>query len=195
MLSEKFWVKYYHVYVWLKTGFGLLIIFIELLQLVITSKHYALIFLHTSQITIGHTMSSQSLKTFTSRFLVAASNGGRSPSSGFPNWSLNRTLIESKQGVNIQSNIINIFHITHARHRLRGCYHNRRDRLHINQLVTYFCQLFALRATYRCLGEIAFVHMMYSPCCLKFIWRKCCGFLHAAATTTALDILTLKLQL
>jgi hypothetical protein len=45
--------------------------------------------LHTSQITIGHSKPTQSVTVFTSRCLVAASNGGRSPSSRFPNgpWS------------------------------------------------------------------------------------------------------------
>jgi hypothetical protein len=49
------------------------------------SKHYAVILLHYSQVTIGHTMSSQSVTVFSSRCLVAASNGGHPPSSGFPN--------------------------------------------------------------------------------------------------------------
>jgi hypothetical protein len=43
----------------------------------------ALTVLHISQITIEHTRSSQSVKVFTSRCLVTAPNGGRSPSSGF----------------------------------------------------------------------------------------------------------------
>jgi hypothetical protein len=70
---------------WLQTGFGLVMRFIELLQLAATSMDYALTVLHTSQITIGHTRSSQSVTVFTSRCLVAASIGGGSPSSGFPN--------------------------------------------------------------------------------------------------------------
>jgi hypothetical protein len=65
--------------VWLVLGF------IELLQLVTTSKGYALTVLHTSQITIGHIRSSQSVTDFYCRCLVAASNGGRSLSSGHPN--------------------------------------------------------------------------------------------------------------
>jgi hypothetical protein len=52
---------------------------------VTTSNDYAVTVLHTSQITIGHTRSSQSVTVFTSRFLVAAFNDGRSPSSGFQN--------------------------------------------------------------------------------------------------------------
>jgi hypothetical protein len=45
---------------------------------------YVLTVLRTSEITIGHTRSSQSVTVFTSRYLVAISNGGRSPSSDFP---------------------------------------------------------------------------------------------------------------
>jgi hypothetical protein len=65
-------------------GFDLVIGFIDLIQFVTTSKNYTLTVLHTSQITIGHTRSSHSL-ILTSRYLVAASNDGRSPSSRFPN--------------------------------------------------------------------------------------------------------------
>jgi hypothetical protein len=63
--------------------------FIEPLQLITISKDHALTALHTSQITTGHTRSSQSVTVFTSRCLVAVSNSGRSPSSRFPNcpWS------------------------------------------------------------------------------------------------------------
>jgi hypothetical protein len=57
----------------------------EILRLVTTSNDYAFTVLHTSQITIGHARSSQSVTVFTSRCLVASSNGGRSPSSGLPN--------------------------------------------------------------------------------------------------------------
>jgi hypothetical protein len=53
-------------------GIGLVIRFIELLQLVTTSKDYAVTILHTSQITIGHTRSSHSATVFTSHCLVAA---------------------------------------------------------------------------------------------------------------------------
>jgi hypothetical protein len=67
-------------------GFGLVIGFIELLQLITASKDYALTVLHTSQITIGHTRSSQSITVFTSCFFVAAFSGGGSPFSGFPNY-------------------------------------------------------------------------------------------------------------
>jgi hypothetical protein len=55
-------------------GFGLVIGFIEPLQLVTTSKDYVLSILHTSQITIGHIRSSQLVTVFTSRCSVAASN-------------------------------------------------------------------------------------------------------------------------
>jgi hypothetical protein len=58
-------------------GFGLVIGFIELLQLVTASKDYALTVLHTSQTTIGHTWSSHSVTVFISRCLIAASNDGR----------------------------------------------------------------------------------------------------------------------
>jgi hypothetical protein len=64
-------------------GFGLEIGFIELTQLKITSKDYVLTVLHTSQITIGHNRSSQSITLCTSRCLIASSNSGRSPSFGF----------------------------------------------------------------------------------------------------------------
>jgi hypothetical protein len=64
----------------------LVIGFIELLQLVTTSKDYAPTVLQTSHITIGHTRSSQSVRIFTSRCLIAGSNVGCSPSSGFRNY-------------------------------------------------------------------------------------------------------------
>jgi hypothetical protein len=51
-------------------GFGSVIGFIESLQLVTASKDYALTVLHSSQITIGLTRSSQSVTVFTSRCLV-----------------------------------------------------------------------------------------------------------------------------
>jgi hypothetical protein len=63
----------------------LVIGFIEFLQLVTTSKDYGLTVLHTSQSTIRHTRSSQSVTVFTSRCSVTASNGGHIPSSQFPN--------------------------------------------------------------------------------------------------------------
>jgi hypothetical protein len=47
--------------------------FIELLQIVTTSKNYALTVLNTSETTIGHTRSCQSLTIFISRCLVVAS--------------------------------------------------------------------------------------------------------------------------
>jgi hypothetical protein len=64
----------------------LVIGFIGLLQLVTASKDYALIVIHTSQITTGHTTSSQSVIVFTSRCLVAACSGGYSPSYEFSNY-------------------------------------------------------------------------------------------------------------
>jgi hypothetical protein len=66
-------------------GFGLVIEFIVLLQLVTKSKNYALAVLHTSQITIGHARSSQSVSVFTSHCMMVASSGGHSPSSEFSN--------------------------------------------------------------------------------------------------------------
>jgi hypothetical protein len=53
----------------------------EHLQLVTTSKEYALTVPNSSQITVGHTGSSQSVRVFARRCLVAASKGGLSPSS------------------------------------------------------------------------------------------------------------------
>jgi hypothetical protein len=53
------------------------IAFSKLLQLVTTSKAYAFTHLHISEV-------AQSVTVSTSRCLVAASNDGRSPSSGFP---------------------------------------------------------------------------------------------------------------
>jgi hypothetical protein len=58
-------------------GFCLVIGFIELLQIVTTSKDYDVTVL---QITVGHIRFSQSVTDFTSRCLVATSNGGRSRS-------------------------------------------------------------------------------------------------------------------
>jgi hypothetical protein len=55
------------------------------LQLVSTSKDYALTVLYTSQIHMGHTRSSQSVTVFTRRCLVVAFNGRIPPSSVFPN--------------------------------------------------------------------------------------------------------------
>jgi hypothetical protein len=47
--------------------------FIEPLQLITTSKDFAFTVLHTTQITVGHTRSSQSVTLFTSCSFVAAS--------------------------------------------------------------------------------------------------------------------------
>jgi hypothetical protein len=66
-------------------GFWMVIGLIEFWQLVTTSKDYVLTVIHTSQITKGHTRSSQSVAVFTSRCLVGVSKGGSSPSLGFPN--------------------------------------------------------------------------------------------------------------
>jgi hypothetical protein len=57
---------------WLYTGFRLVIVFIELLQLVTTSKDYAVTVLHTTEVTKGHTTSSKSVTASSSRCL---SNG------------------------------------------------------------------------------------------------------------------------
>jgi hypothetical protein len=59
----------------------------EHLQHVTTSKEYALTILHTSQITVGHIRSSQSVTDFARRCLVAVYNGGLSSSAEFPNCS------------------------------------------------------------------------------------------------------------
>jgi hypothetical protein len=56
-------------------GYGLIIEFIEFVQLVATSKDYALAVLQASQITTGHARSSHSVTVFTS-LLAMASNGG-----------------------------------------------------------------------------------------------------------------------
>jgi hypothetical protein len=66
-------------------GFGSSIGFMEFLRFVTASKIYALTVLYISQITIGHTTTSKSVTFFTNSCLVAASNSGSSPSSGFPN--------------------------------------------------------------------------------------------------------------
>jgi hypothetical protein len=50
-------------------GFGSVTGFIELLQLVNTSKDYALTVLHISQITTGHTTSSQSVSLLYTQLL------------------------------------------------------------------------------------------------------------------------------
>jgi hypothetical protein len=56
-------------------GFGLIIGFIELFDTARDYRHF----------TITHTHTTVHSHVFTSRCLVAVSNGGRSPSSGFPN--------------------------------------------------------------------------------------------------------------
>jgi hypothetical protein len=69
------------------TVFGLVTRFIEHLytQLVSTSNYSAITDPHTLQFATARTKSSQSA-VFTSRCLVTTSNGGRSRSSGFPNY-------------------------------------------------------------------------------------------------------------
>jgi hypothetical protein len=58
---------------YLSIEFGLVIRFIELLQLIATVKGYAVTVLHTSQVTIGHSRSSQSFTLSISCCLVEAS--------------------------------------------------------------------------------------------------------------------------
>jgi hypothetical protein len=67
----------------LQTGFILVIGFIELLQAITTNTDYACTVLHTSEITIGHTTSSQSVSLHYP-LLGSGFNSRRSPSSGFP---------------------------------------------------------------------------------------------------------------
>jgi hypothetical protein len=83
--------------------------FSELLQLVPTSNDYAL--------TVLHTWSSQSVTVITNRCLVAASNGGRSPSPGFPNfprtsstsfWQQQFTRTETQQSSNLLTAVPNL---------------------------------------------------------------------------------------
>jgi hypothetical protein len=50
-----------------------------------TSKDYAVTVLHSSEITVGRNRSFHSVTVFTSRCLVAGSNGGHSSFFGFPN--------------------------------------------------------------------------------------------------------------
>jgi hypothetical protein len=83
-------------------GFGLVIRFIELLQTVTTSKACALTVLHTSQITIGYTGSSQSVIIFTSCCLVVAFNSRHSPRPQLPAANSN-----SSQWLNRSSSLTN----------------------------------------------------------------------------------------
>jgi hypothetical protein len=77
---------YCHVFmVRLETGFGLVIEFTEHLQMVTTSNYNALANSCTIQFTTARTKPSQSA-VFSSRCLVATSNGRRSPYSGFPKY-------------------------------------------------------------------------------------------------------------
>jgi hypothetical protein len=107
-LTFRLW--YYHVMEWQWTGFGLVIGFIVLVQLVTTSKDYALTVLHTSQITIGHTRSPQSVTVYISHRLVAAFSGEHSPSSGFLNYPQPQVPVSnsnSSQRLNLSSPLIN----------------------------------------------------------------------------------------
>jgi hypothetical protein len=72
---------YCHVIEWLQTGFSSVIGFIIFLQLLTTSKNYALTFLHTT----SNYKTDYVFSAFTSRCLIEVSIGGRSPSSEFPN--------------------------------------------------------------------------------------------------------------
>jgi hypothetical protein len=72
------------VYECLQTGFELVIGFIELLENVTTSKSSAIANSQSLQFIAAGTNSSH-YAVFASRCTVAASNGGRSPYSGFPN--------------------------------------------------------------------------------------------------------------
>jgi hypothetical protein len=66
-------IKYeYNIVMWLETGFGLVIGFIDYLQIVTISNYKAIANLHTLQITRTHAKSSPSV--FTTRFLVTDPN-------------------------------------------------------------------------------------------------------------------------
>jgi hypothetical protein len=66
-------------------GFGLVIRSTERILRLTTISYIAFTTLHTLQITTTQTKSSQSATSSSTRCLVAASNGGRTLSSGFPN--------------------------------------------------------------------------------------------------------------
>jgi hypothetical protein len=68
---------------WLRKGFGLVIGFTEHLENVTTNNYDSLTKLHTPKDQCYRTH--KVFSVFTSRSLAAASNCGRSPSSGFPN--------------------------------------------------------------------------------------------------------------
>jgi hypothetical protein len=87
------------VYEWLKTGFRLIIRFIEHLctQFVTTSNCSAITNSHTLKFATVHNYVFSVCCVFTSRCLVTASNGGRSPSAGFPNCSLASAITFSQQ--------------------------------------------------------------------------------------------------
>jgi hypothetical protein len=71
----------------LQTEHHLVIGFTENLKIVTGYKYYTLAVLNTSKITIGHTRSSQSIRVFTSCYLLAAFSGGHSLLSRFLNCS------------------------------------------------------------------------------------------------------------
>jgi hypothetical protein len=70
------------VFLWVWTGFGLVIGFIELLENVINVS-LALSLIHTLYSSLQHIMKSSQSAVFTSRCLAAASKGGRSPTMGY----------------------------------------------------------------------------------------------------------------
>jgi hypothetical protein len=64
-----------------RRGFGLLIGFIEHLQVVTTNNHNTIADFHTLRITTSHAKSFPACSVFTRRFLVTASNNGYSSAS------------------------------------------------------------------------------------------------------------------
>jgi hypothetical protein len=71
---------------WLYTGFGLVTGIVEHLQIVTTNTCNRCTNSHNLQFTRAHTEVFSAFCIFISRCLVAISNGGRSPFSGFPNY-------------------------------------------------------------------------------------------------------------
>jgi hypothetical protein len=66
--------------------FGVVIGFIDYLQIATTNNYSAITNAHTLQFTTARTKSSHSAVSSPVVCLVTASNGGRSPYSGFPNY-------------------------------------------------------------------------------------------------------------